>query len=94
LGRPLQHDSWVSAVAFSPDGTTLATASGDGTARLWRLPAGEPLGKPMQHGSRVRAVAFSPDGQMLFAATQWWVHASHFKNRTASAFASRLLPGA
>jgi WD40 repeat protein len=27
----------VDGVAFSPDGTTLATASGDGTARLWNV---------------------------------------------------------
>jgi WD40 repeat protein len=39
LGPPLAHGSVVRAVAFSPDGRTFVTAYGDGTARLWRLPA-------------------------------------------------------
>ena len=36
LGRK-QHQDVVMVVAFSPDGKLLATASRDGTARLWNV---------------------------------------------------------
>jgi WD40 repeat protein len=32
------HASWVQAVAFSPDGEWIASASLDGTAKIWRAP--------------------------------------------------------
>ena len=64
-------DSVVSAMAFSPDGTTLAVAGSGGT-QLRDVPAGKLIKMlPAAH-----AVAFSPDGKILAigatGGTQLW----------------------
>jgi WD40 repeat protein len=74
LGPPRTgHTDAVNAVAFSPDGRTLATGSADQTARLWNVSDPThptPLSPPLTgHTDSVTAVAFSPDGHTLATAS-------------------------
>ncbi len=65
--RLTQHTSTVFSVSFSPDGKTIATASGDGTIKLWGL-NGQELQTLKADGYGVYSVSFSPDGQTLASA--------------------------
>jgi WD40 repeat protein len=59
----------VYAIAYSPDGATLASAGGDGSARLWDAATQQEIGTPMTAGpGPVYAIAYSPDGATLVTA--------------------------
>jgi WD40 repeat protein len=59
------HSSRISAVAFSPDGRTLASASNDQTCILWDFEARSPRLTLKKHTSPIRTVSFTPGGGRL-----------------------------
>lgn len=56
-------------MAFSPDGTILATGSHDRTIRLWSTQTGRQLAVIKGHGSVVQALTWSPDGKYLISGS-------------------------
>ncbi|MBX9259103.1 hypothetical protein H1Q63_35155 [Desmonostoc muscorum CCALA 125] len=63
------HNNAVWSVAFSFDGQTIASASGDNTIKLWNRDGSEQ--KTLQgHSGPVWSVVFSPDGQTIASASE------------------------
>ena len=52
-------------MAWSPDGKTVCSGSGDKTLRLWNAETGESVRVLEGHTNRVNAVAWSPDGKTV-----------------------------
>jgi WD40 repeat protein len=63
------HSQLVSSVAFSPDSARLASASYDGTVKVWDASSGECLQTLEGHSDWVSSVAFSPDSARLASAS-------------------------
>jgi WD40 repeat protein len=59
------HTDAVFSLAFSPDGTILASGSLDGTVALWNVQTGQQVGRPLTGHRVVQSIDFSRDGRLL-----------------------------
>ena len=65
------HTFWVGSVAFSSDGSTLYSESGDGTVRLWDAVTGAHKRTLKVGTSSGDCVALSPDDRTLAVGRNW-----------------------
>ena len=64
------HEAAPASIAWSPDGTTIASGSEDRKVRLWDVARRETIGASWEHPAAVTAVTFSPDGSRVAAGTK------------------------
>jgi serine/threonine protein kinase len=76
----------VSSVAFSHDGTLVATADQNGSTYLWTVPAGKLAGAlPDPHKDPAYTMAFSPDGTTVAVGGGGTIWLWNFAARTVTA---------
>ncbi|MBD2441613.1 Ig-like domain-containing protein, partial [Nostoc sp. FACHB-110] len=68
--HPTGHENPVRAVAYSPDGKTIATGAEDSRIAIWDEETGKLRNILQGHRSFVNDVVFSPDGSILASASQ------------------------
>ncbi|KAJ5642769.1 hypothetical protein N7490_006769 [Penicillium lividum] len=63
------HTSAVESIAWSPDGSRLASASSDTTVRIWDPSTGQSVSTLEGHSGSVGLITWSPDGSQLASAS-------------------------
>ena len=64
------HESWVTSVAFSPDGKRIVSGNGGKLLKIWDSETGKELLTLRRHSGRtILSVAFSLDGKSILAGS-------------------------
>jgi len=65
------HTYTVNSLAFSPDGKTMVSGSGDTTIKLWNVETKELIQTIIDNDNYINNVVFSPDGKMIASSSNW-----------------------
>ncbi|HEU5055273.1 MAG TPA: WD40 repeat domain-containing protein [Kofleriaceae bacterium] len=68
IAEPERHDHPLTGIAFSPDGTLIATSSEDQTVRLWEAGTGKSRTVLTSPQAAVNAVHFGKDSAIVYSA--------------------------
>lgn len=95
LGEPIESiDAPIYAVAFSPNGTRLATGTSAGVVQQWSVDTHKPVGLALKgHTGPVSGVAYSPDGTVLAASTLGYARSRVWDADTGAAIGQELATG-
>jgi WD40 repeat protein len=95
LLKRLEQPSWITALAFHPDGKTLATGHDNGRLRVWDLASQRLVGEIVAHPEAISAVAYAPSGEWLATAgedrvVRLWNAESHGLMRSYTSHTDRI----
>lgn len=91
IGEPLRHEHKIIHAIFSPDSQQIATATEDGTVRVWKAQIGVAKGKPIHLDRSIDQAIYSPDGSRVVTITD--KTASHWDTQTGALLSQALHEG-
>jgi len=63
--RDKGHTKGIIGIAFSPDGTKIATVGNDDVIKVWKTAGGNPIGTILGAGANLYGIAYTPSGSIL-----------------------------